>query len=264
MKPIESRLSRRFWIWGFVFMFLLHAFAIFLLADRRVTQHTWQKPSAFIYFSSDPASDRRLAEASLLQDPTMFALPHPRGFSGGAWLNFRPALPKLTNWSAPPEWLAFSADYVGHSLNDYIATNRPPEEQLLAALRAGRSFEIRIPDQAVLTGTVMKIEGALAGRKLSATPSLPGIPHPALLRRTVVAVVVNGEGVVESAVVVGESESKAADDQAVELARAFVFEPLPIREARTRSTAPPTLGQLTFTWHVTMPTNLSPVTASTP
>ena len=35
MNAAEHKASPQFWIWGFVFLFLLHAFAIFWFAERR-------------------------------------------------------------------------------------------------------------------------------------------------------------------------------------------------------------------------------------
>jgi len=262
MNVVERQTSRQFWIWGFVFLFLVHAFAIFWFADRREGRPVWQKPAAFLYLSSEPEMDRRVTDLAALQEPTLFALPHPRGFSGSAWLNFRPQVPTLNDTSAPPEWLALPLEQLGGVLNAYSATNRPSEEQLLASLRATRTVEVRIPDEPVMTTTTIRVEGPLASRRLLGTPPLPSAAHTDVLRPTVVVVSVNGDGVVETASLAGESGLNTADARAVTLARRVEFEPAPIRDARVRTTAPPTIGRLIFTWHVVSPTNAAPATAS--
>jgi TonB family protein len=259
MKP--ERRTWQFWLWGFVFLFLAHALALLRFGEREAPIVTWEQPRPFFYYSLDKESDRQIAEHTLGRDPTLFALPNPHGFSGGAWLSFQPEAPKLTNGSAPPEWLALSMEQLGQSLDDYVATNSPSEKQLLASVRAARNIEIRTPDQPFLTRTLVKIEGPLASRKLVRVPALPSAMHSDVLPRTVITVSVRGDGVVEAASVSGESGLKAADEQAVEAARDFEFEPMPIRDALARAVAAPTIGRLVFTWHAV--TNSPSVTAST-
>jgi len=264
MNPAQSRWSPQVWIWGFVFLFLSHAFAVFWLADHQSPSPSWQKPPAFLYLSGAADTDLRVTETTALRDPTLFALPHPQNFSGGAWLNFHPQVPRLSNWTAPPEWLSLPVEELGKSLDEYVATNRPSEAPLLAALRAPRAFEVRIPDQPILTNSLVRVEGLLASRKLQFYPSLPNVPHNDVLARTVVTVSVNSAGVVESAAVAKESGLKSADDRALQLARAFTFEPLAARDASAREMAPPTFGRLVFTWNTVPPTNPVPATASLP
>jgi TonB family protein len=262
MKPANPQPHLGFWIWGFLFIFLLHAFAVFWFAERPNAALLWQKPAAFLFLSSDADMDLRLNQSIALHDPMLFSLPHARGFSGGAWLQLRPPLPKVTNWSAPSEWLELSLDQLGHSLNSYMATNRPSEEQLLGSLRETKTPEVRIPDKPLITQTIVKVEGPLTVRRLVRTPYLPPATHTDLLRRTVLTVSVNGDGVVVTAAVANSSGSKAADANAVELARQFEFAPSPIRDAGVRATTAPTIGLLVFTWQVVPPTNTGPATVS--
>lgn len=258
MKP-EGQRSRRFWVWGFVLFFLAHVAAIFWLASRWQRVPKWEKPVPFFYFSLDEKSDQRLAEATGFRDPTLFALPHAHGFSGQAWRSFPPEPAPVTHGSAPPEWLPLSEEQLGQTLNNYVLTNRPIQAQLLAALRSAPAPTMRIPDEPLVTRSTFSVAGALAQRKLVRQPVLPVISHQDVLGRTVVEVSVNGEGLVETAVVSGESGLKAADTNGLVLARAVEFEPLPIREAQARATAPPTLGRIIFAWAVQ--TNLPAVTS---
>ncbi len=258
MKP-EGQRSRRFWVWGFVLFFLAHVAAIFWLASRWQSVPKWENPAPFFYFSLDEKSDQRLAEATGFRDPTLFALPHANGFSGQAWRSFPPEPAPVTHWSAPPEWLPLSEEQLGQTLNSYVLTNRPIQAQLLAALRAAPAPNVRLPDEPLVTRSTLSFSGALAQRKLLRQPALPAISHQDVLGRTVVEVSVNAEGLVETAVVSGESGLKAADTTGLVLARAVEFEPLFIREAQARATAPPTLGRIIFAWAVQ--TNLPAVTS---
>jgi TonB family protein len=262
MKAGGSSWSRGAWFWGFVFIFLAHALAVFWLAERREYKTSRTKPRAMFFLGGGPEYERRLAEASVLRDPTLITLPHENSFSGGAWLNFQPRPPVSTNGLAPPEWLTLDTDRLGGALQEYISTNRPSESRLLAALRATRSPEARLADDPILTNSIVQIENGLTLRGLVSRPELPSVPLAELPGRTIVAVTVNGDGRVESASVARESASKWADQRALELARRLEFEPLPIRNARARLSTPPTVLRVVFTWHAVNPTN-GGVTAST-
>jgi len=261
MKP--ERRNWQFWIWGFVFLFLAHALAVLRFGEKQLPTQLPEPPPPFFYLSVDEASDRRIAEQTLGRDPTLFAVPNPHGFSGGAWLRFKPESPKLTNWSAPPELLPLDTADLAQTVKDYVATNRPSDEPLLASLRASRQIEILIPNEPLVTGTVARVQGALSARRLVNAPRLPAVAHSDLLQRTVVSVSVNGDGVVESASVWRASGSRQADEEAVALARAFEFEPLPIRDAAARANTPPVAGRIVFQWHVVTSTN-GTTTASLP
>jgi TonB family protein len=249
MKP--ERRSWQFWVWGFVFLFLAHAVAVLQFGERQLPASLREKPRPFFYLSLDEASERRLAESTLGHDPTLFALPSPHGFSGGAWLKFRPEGTRLSNWSAPPEWLRISVEQLGFSLNEFVATNRPSEDQLLASLRATREVDVSLPDEPVIKRTLVTVDGPLGARKLVHAPPLPSAGHNDILKRTIVNVAVNGDGVVESASIFRESGSRTADTNAVELARAFQFDPVPVSTAAERTFAAPVIGRLIFNWHVT-------------
>ncbi len=255
MKPAGASWSRGAWFWGFIFILLAHALAVFWLAERREHQTSRSKSRPMFLLGSGAEYERRLAESSMLRDPTLFALPHEHGFSGGAWLNFQPKPAAPTNGSTPPEWLALDPARLGGPLQEYIATNSPTETRLLASLRATRAPEARLADDPLLTNSTLQVELGSIARRLISRPELPGVPLADLPGRTVVAVTINGDGLVESAAVARESLSKWADQRAIELARRLEFEPLPIRNARARQAAPPSVLRVIFSWHAVAPTN---------
>ena len=253
MKPLEGRTAPGFWIWGFIFLFLIHAFAILKFSEGPNSPPSWEKPAAFLYVAGDNETRQRIQELASLHDPTLFALPHPHSFSGAGWLNARREVLEFTNWLETPEALALSAEQLGSSLNDYVATNRPSEAQLFASLRAAQAPAMRIPDTPVLTQTIARVEGDLAPRKIVRQPPLPSVTNVDVLRATTVTISVNGDGLVESASVSGDSGSKEADQEALQAARVFEFEPLAVRDARARAAAAPVIGRLVFTWNVVAP-----------
>jgi len=262
MKAADSCWSGLVWFWGFVFIFLTHAFAVFWLAERESLSPAWRKPTAFLYLSVDPDIDERFTQHTDVRDPTLFALPHGAGFSGEAWLNFRPPTLRLSNWSPPLEWLPLPVADLGRALDAYVATNRPAEEELLTSVRATKTTEIRLPDRPLLTNSTVKVQGLPPDRTLASSPPLPTLITNDVLSSTVVTIAVNHDGIVESAAVTRESGSRGVDDRAVQLARAFMFNPAP----RLPRQASPTFGQLIFTWHTAPATNVAaaPSSATTP
>lgn len=262
MNTARSGSSRGFWLGGFLFLLVIHGLAIFVYGEREKALPPRRQIEPFLHIGGDAATDERLAKLTGWRDPTLFALPHPQGFSGGAWLKFQPEMPARSNWTAPPEWLPLPVAQLGETLHEFVATNRRPEETLLAALRAPKTLEVRLPGEALTGKTTARIEGPLAARALHRAPSLPGIATAEVLKDTVVSVAVNGEGVAESLSVSGASGSVEADERALELARRFDFQPLALRDVRARETAPPTLGRIVFHWQLLPPTNA--LTAAAP
>lgn len=264
MNTARPERSRSFWIWGFVFLFLLHAAAVFRFGERKDPVRPASRPAPFLYASADEELRARLAGLTAFRDPTLFALPHPRSFSGAAWLSFQPDVPKLTNWSAPREWLELPTNQLGSALREHLATNPLKASSLLAAMRAPGAVEVRLPGEPLVTNTSFRVEGPLVSRGLMSLPVLPAVSHHDVLRRTVVSVAVDGEGLVETVVLSGESGSPMADARALELARQFQFRPLPLRNVRERELAPPTIGRLVFAWQVVPPTNTVPAAGGLP
>lgn len=264
MNTARPERSRSFWIWGFVFLLLLHAAAVFRFGERKDPVRPASRPAPFLYASADEELRAQLAGLTAFRDPTLFALPHPRSFSGAAWLSFQPDIPKLTNWSAPREWLELPTNQLGSALREHLATNRLTASSWLAAMRAPGVVEVRLPGEPVVTNSTVRVEGPLVARGLLSLPTLPAASHHDVLRRTMISVAVDGEGLVETVVLSGESGSPVADARALELARQFQFRPLPLRNVRDREMAPPTIGRLVFAWQVVPATNGVPAAGGLP
>lgn len=199
-------------------------------------------------------SDRILLaqrELLALTDPTLFAQSHAHGFSGAAWMRIPVPEYRAPAWSEPPRWLALDAPQLGANFRRYVQTNQPflhafavqPEAQLAAP-------EIGATAPATAAPSALRVEGALASRRLLAQPKLPPWPHTDLLTNTVVQVLVNAEGKVVSPVLLGSSGLKAADEVALAVARAAQFNTLTAGAAPQPSAtaAPLMFGTLVFEW----------------
>src|SRR5882724_10691356 len=225
MTPILAEPApwpRRRWLGTLSFIFLVQLGLIFALSDRKPIRILTPRPSPTLQLVAAPP-----AELVALTDPTLFALPHPQGFAGLAWLK----VPRLEfhsfDWSEPTNWLALDPSRLGATFNEFSETNlfsslpvpTLPEADLLQPYFAGVSNP--------RTGSIWRVEGNLVGRRLITSLELPPWPNTDLLTNTVVQVVVDPRGrLVSVPLLLTSSTLKAADDYALEQARSIRFEPV--------------------------------------
>jgi TonB family protein len=162
-------------------------------------------------------------EMLALDDPTLFALPHHEGFSGLAWLSIPPQKFPSFDWSEPPRWLPLFEPQLGEMFQAFMKTNhyetiytladRPPTLTLPEIPRSSIARE----------ASELRLEGGLARRRLLTTIQLPAWPHPDFLSNSIVQLAVDPTGHTLSATLLSSSGSKAADQHALEQARAARF-----------------------------------------
>jgi hypothetical protein len=242
--------------------FAAHVGLIFAFGDRRPVL---PRPPR-------PAPELRLAigsnELLELHDPTLFALPHPKGFAAAAWREIsQTGFPPPFRWTEPPRWLALPVKQLGDTLWSFVQTNSfarvefetlpAPDWPRLAAWL----------ENAPAPPSRLRAVGPLARRALLNPLQLPSRPGTELLTNSVVQVLVDAAGnVVSHTLLRPESGSKdpdqqQADQRALELAKAARFAPLPpAGRAPTNLLGPFTRGTLIFEWH-TVP---RPVTNAPP
>ncbi len=240
---------------------------IYGLAERPRASLPPPPSPTVIHLAVDAVSAQRLRESPTLIDPTVFALPSHQGFSGRAWLRFTPPAYQLTDWSEPHRWLDLNAAPLGGTFARFVTTNESPP--LRVADKAAPKLpldELTAPRLLMPTNSSLRIEGDLAGRPLLA-PLMPmAWPHAEILGPTEVQLLVNGGGFVVSTVLLAESGLRAADQHAIELARAAHFAPV----TGFKRSAPPahaatllTRGRIVFFWH-TLPAPGTNTAAITP
>ena len=248
--PPERAWTRPRWVLFIGMAFAAHVGFIFAFGDR-----TPIVPRAIINAPAMQFTTHR-SEREQLDDPTLFALPHPNGFAGAAWLR-RPQIEFAPfRWTEPPRLLALAGDQLGATFQQHLAPKGfarleveilPPPEPTSPPPR----------DRAGITArrSASSLGGELAQRRwLNAPPELPSWPAPDLLTNTVVQVWVDADGqILSPALLLPGSGSKEADQLAMKLARAARFAPLP--GSRTKLTP----GALIFEWHTVPQTNSIPV-----
>jgi len=236
--------SRRRWWTLVALVFAAHLGLIFALGDRTPVT---PRPPAFaptLRLAAD--SDELLA----LNDPTLFALPHRKGFAGATWLQIPVVKFQPFRWTEPPRLLALPVEKLGNTFAQFLQTN------LLAR------FEIEIKPAPELTMPVapevgpviaarstLRLAGALANRRLLNPPKLEPWAASDLLTNSVVQVLVNADGSVISPNLMAGSGLPKADQFALDFARTARFEPL------LNGAAKLSVGTMIFEWHTVPETN---------
>ena len=195
---------------------------------------------------------KNFCEVLALSDPTLFALPHQEGFSGLAWMT-PPRLPARSfSWSAEPSWLALGTEQLGIVFNQFLATNNFGLVQTLTFPEPVSTMPAVQSTATPPASSKLRIEGALARRRLLTTVSLPSRAHTDLLTNTVIQLVVDAEGKPFSATALSSSGQPAADNYGLDLAWTLRFNSI---EGDSNPAGPGLVwGKLIFEWS-TIPTN---------
>jgi len=196
------------------------------------------------------------SELLRLGDPTLFALPHARGFAAAAWRQWPDRGFILFRWTEPPQLLSLPIANLGGAFLRFVQTNTPPKVELeTLAPPAATTIEAPSPQTSLRQHSHAVAGGRLANRPwLNPPVVLRSWPAPDLLTNSIIRVVVDPGGQVFSLVLLPPgSGSIPADQFALETARAARFAPLP----------PGADGQVTgfliFEWHtLPMPATQSP------
>jgi len=235
--PGERSWTRSRWLTLVTLVFTVHVLLLFAFGGRKpiVPRAVTNVPTLNL---ADDAG-----EWLALNDPTLFALPHQRDFASVVWLPLRTNEPPSFRWTEPPRWLPLSADGLGQAFNQFMQTSHFAglELQLKSPVKpsAPASPVESAPDQT----STLQIQDNLAQRRLPDPVNLPSWPYADVLAPSVVQAVVDAAGNVVSTVLLSPSGYDAADQHALELARAMRFIP----------SAQLTVGSMIFNWHSVPP-----------
>lgn len=229
------------WVGSVLAVFALQLALILVLADHApvVTRHV--ESGTRLSMVTDRAAVERLARAVAANDPTVYALANPRGFSGPAWLEVKPLEHTLADWKDREHWLSPGDKKYGATFNGYVRQNAMTPDGA-PAMPAPQLDAVNPANPELLEKSRLVVLGDLKQRKLLATPRLPVWPSPDILGSTVLQVVVNGDGETVSITLLAGTGLAAADQKALEIARQVHFEKAP------KGGAELTWGQLVFQW----------------
>ncbi|MDE3068020.1 MAG: energy transducer TonB [Verrucomicrobiota bacterium] len=190
-----------------------------------------------------------------LNDPTLFALPHAQGFAGEAWME--PPRIQFTQleWTERPRWLELSAGQLGSIFHRFMQTNRFARLPLELKVAPRLSVPVLPVQQAPVQASTVRVEGDLARRSLLTPLNPPSVPFSDVIAPSRVQVVVDAAGRVVSDALLSSSGVAAADGNALALAQAARFAPLPRADVSVLAdlASQLTFGQLVFDWHTVPP-----------
>jgi hypothetical protein len=253
--------SPRQWVGVTGIIFVIQLGFIFWLGDRQPIRP--RKPSAAPAFQLTGSVH---SEWLALTDPTLFALPHARVFSGPAWLKTVPPSSRPFEWTEEPRWLGLPVQLLGASFSQLVISDSSLKWQV-AEIPEPRALLPEVTRAPLLPRSSLRVEGGLAQRRLLSQPVLPAWPPRTLnptdtdmLASTVVQVLVDAEGKPVSLTLLGSSGYAPADDLAMSLATGFRFEPLQTTDPLPQVSRPGALlglswGQVVFEWQTLGSTN---------
>ena len=190
------------------------------------------------------------SEALELQDPTVFAGPHPRGFAASTWLR-PPSIPfPIFRWTDPPRLLALATEQLGTLSLSQGAAHGAVARAVEIAPTPIATILPPLPPPPAPTSSSLRLVGNLAERKLESIPDvLPLQRAQENLTNTLVQVTVDEAGRVFSPVLLPPgSGSKEADQLALKTVAGMKFAPV-------GKTPRLTVATLIFEWQMEAPTN---------
>lgn len=250
--------QRKWWI-VIVVVFALHLALAFVFSDRKPLAPRPGLAAPMMRMVSERS------ELLALDDPTLFALPHPRSFAAPAWLSTPRVDFPVFRWREPERALPLATEQLGDAFRQFMQTNTFVRFKL-ETLPAPRFPRSETPPALSPAGrSELLVQGELATRRLLNPPELPSWPATDLLTNTVVQLRVTATGhVFTFALLPPGSGSAAADQFALNATRSTRFAPLPqTGNPLTSPAANLTEGTLLFVWH-TVPPPATNAPAATP
>jgi hypothetical protein len=243
-EPPGEGWSRRRWLALIALAFAVHIGLVFAFGEYNPVAPRVATKVPTLQLVDDPG------ELLALNDPTLFALPHPSDFASGVWRQMPAGRPPSLRWTESPRWLQLSGDKLGMVFNQFMQTNRFADFPLELRLPPKLSEPVLQLKPAFAETSTLRVEGDLARRQLLNPVALTNWPYADVIAPSKVQALVDAAGNVVSVVLLpadGNLEAAAhcdaADQRALELARAARFTPA----SRL------TIGWLIFDWRTVPP-----------
>ena len=259
-SPLESPpWAPRKWVSTIALVFLIQI--ILLVVLSRKPPRPGQPPQfhTAINLTLDRVSEKQLGEMTELNDPTLFALPNSRGFSGAAWLNFPPPDHHFNDWTQADDWLELDQSSLGKTLLTFLNSNLPAP--LLMADKPLPFSTVRLSRPTsgrLVTASEVRLEGALAQRSLLHPISPPSWTHSDILTNTIVQCLVDADGDTQSVTLVSSCGVSEADQVALRLATNARFHSLRSLGEQPKQRNETTWGRMVFHWHTLAPQESAP------
>ena len=241
--------SRGRWSGAVLLLTLAQVGLIFWLSERKPIVPLRPDSTTTVQLVAEAPPGSAIAELLNIDDPTLVALPDPRGFSGPAWITAPPLQHQSRDWTEPTRALALPVAELGATFAQFVRTN-VVGPGLLAEKPAPRLSEVGFSPVPMPATSTFRIEGDLAKRELLTPLEVRPIPHTDILTNTVVQVCVGQAGLVFSPVPLSSSGSRTADQTALDLVKAIRFTPVaPSDSSSSSDRTALTWGKIIFQWH---------------
>jgi hypothetical protein len=251
------RWSNRKWLSTIFLVFLLQLALILYLGERPSVPLPPPPFRTSIQLTPEPWSEEQMASSPMLADPTLFALPQPKSFSGSAWFTFSPVEHSFVDWDEPHRWLELETNRLGMDFS-FLVEKRDSQPWLIAdkAMPPLAGIEVLTAPQPMRTQSRLRLEGDLAGRGLLSPIDLPSWASGDILTNSVAQIIVDSHGFTVSAILLSSSGFPEADLFALKTANSAQFEPLPFKPGQKRRADPLAFGRIIFEWH-TVPVKMT-------
>lgn len=236
-----SRWTARRWIASLIILFVLQVGLLFIVSEKHSAPKALQRRTQ-VRLLTKPMTQTQRFSRLLATDPTAFVLAHPRGFSGGAWLDNPAEKYVVPDWDEPPRWLELNVPALGTVFTNFL--RGVGENGLHIADKIAPEMFVLVEPPRSPAASRFFIEGDLADRPLLSILAPPVWPSTEILRNSTVQLLVDGAGNVVSARLLSRSGLMAADQRAVSLARDLNFRPLNAGPGSTNLMS----GKITFQW----------------
>jgi TonB family protein len=248
--------TRRHWIICVTTAFAVQVLWLWLFSEKTPLKPRPTRELTRFWLLADEQAEARLSQRLKTQDPTLFALANPSGFSGGAWLKPRSLAFKGQEWIAPRQ-MPEPQPYLGPESS--LAGLQTPPYQSQSVVTKPPPPETRMPAMAEPAGTESRLvfTGQIAQRSVLHPQPLPVWPGADAWQPTVIEVTVDSEGKTLSARLLSSSGLTAADQDALRIARQTRFASLPVSGPPRTKPTEPIQGRMIFQW-ATVPAASAP------
>lgn len=231
------------WRAAYLVLFVLQV-GFFILFSEKNPNVSYEGKRLFAMMACDRLN---IAEEILdVRNPALLAFPTRNNYSARAWFNIPAIRNEYYEWtpdnfllSPMPELLGKEFDkLVPKTQNDFDVSIFEIRERVSDSILADFRLEYMI------TNSTFRVDGEISRRKLLYAPPLFPVESADVFPPSVVEVAVNEDGYVVSSTLVVPSGLAAADQQAINCSKRFVFS----KSEDQNNSQGLTFGKITFYW----------------